>query len=68
MANNDINLIYNISVEDRSNGIINIFGTEFMKNNKEKCKIEYNNKEYELTSEFDIKNINTNSLEIKLKD
>ena len=49
---------------------IRIFGDEFVKNNKDSCKIIFDNKEYELTSFFDIKNftIQDEILEIKLKE
>ena len=43
---NEINIIYNnINNEDK----IKIFGKTFINNNKDKCKIIYNNQEYNLT-------------------
>ena len=47
---------------------INIFGENFVKNNKDKCKYMFENKEYELTKEFDLTNYNKSNkiLEIKL--
>ena len=49
---------------------INIFGEDFVKNNKDKCKYIYETKEYELTKEFDLTNFNKSNkiLEIKLID
>ena len=42
--NNEINIIYNKNNEDK----IKIFGDDFVKNNKNKCKFIYNNKENKL--------------------
>ena len=39
----EINIIYDINKEE-----INIFGSEFVKNNKNICKMEIDNKEYEI--------------------
>ena len=46
---------------------INIFGSEFVKNNKNNCKMIIDNKEYDLEEKFNIKNCNNNILNIKLK-
>jgi len=46
---------------------IKIFGNIFVKNNKDKCKIIYEKKEYDLTEYFYISNYNENILEIELK-
>ena len=44
-TNNEISIIYKIKKnEDR----IKLFGAEFIKNNKNKCKFIYRNKEYDL--------------------
>ena len=43
---NDILIKYLIKKDDEK---INIFGANFVKNNKDKCKYIYENKEYELT-------------------
>ena len=67
MINDEINIIYNINDKDKKVGKIKIFGDEFVKNNKNICRIEYEDNEYELSEEFNIKNINNNKLEIKLK-
>ena len=51
---------------DKVIGKIKIFGEEFVKNNKNKCKIIINDKENELIEEYKIKDNNKNKLEIKL--
>jgi len=61
-----ISIIYNIN-EDRKNEDINIFGSEFVKNNKNICKMIINNKEYKITEHYNIKNYINNELKIKLK-
>ena len=38
-----------------------------MENNKDKCKVIYKDKEYELQEEFKIENKNENTLKIKIK-
>ena len=48
---------------------IKIFGEEFVKNNKDKAKIIFNDKEYELSDLFDINDIkNEDFLELRLKE
>ena len=62
---NKLKIKYKIDKED----VIEIFGPEFVKNNKEKCKIRIEEKEYELMEEFNIKNckeIKKDKLEITL--
>ena len=59
---NEINIIYKINKEEK----IKIFGEKFVENNKDKCKIIYNNKEYELKEELVIKNKKESILNIKL--
>ena len=46
----EIEIIY----KPKNKGKIKIFGSQFVYYNKDKCKIIYNNKEYELTEYFDI--------------
>ena len=48
---------------------IKIFGNRFVKNNKDNCYIIHNEKKYELTPEFNVKETKlfSNTLEIKLK-
>ena len=58
---NEITIIYKINNSKE----IKIFGEEFVKNNKGKCKIIYKGKDYELEEYFKIKN-NEDILEIKL--
>ena len=60
-----INIIYDINKEDGDE--INIFGSEFVKNNKNKCKMIIDNKKYKITEKYKIKNYNNNKLNIKLK-
>jgi len=58
----EINIIYDIKKED-----INIFGAEFVNNNKDICKILIDNQEYELTEKYNVKSNNNGKLKIKLK-
>ena len=62
--NNEIIISYKINKEP----YLTIFGNEFVKNNKEKCKIFYQNKFHELNEYLNISNYNNdkNELEIKL--
>ena len=60
----EINIIYK---KDKKEDRIHIFGSKFVENNKDKCNIIYNDKEYALTEEFEIKNYKKNEFEIKLK-
>ena len=46
---------------------IQIFGSEFVKNNKKICKMIINNIEYELRENCNVENNFRNKLEIKLK-
>ena len=43
---------------DNNENEIRIFGDKFISNNKNICKILYNNKIYDLISKFNVKNIN----------
>ena len=68
MENEDlsyINIIYDINNEEGDE--IDIFGYDFVKNNKNKCKMIIDNIEYEITNKYNIKNYKYNSLNIKLK-
>ena len=73
MVNKDIseiNIIYDISkkVKDiEEEETINIFGGEFVQNNKNICKIIIDDEEYDIKEKFDIKNYKKNILKIKLK-
>ena len=59
---NKIIIRYNIKENEN---LIKIFDLYFIINNKEKCKIIYEEKEYELQEYFSFKNIkNNNILEI----
>ena len=71
----EIKLIYNINNKDKEyeeeeeeeEQIINIFGAEFVKNNKILRKMIIDEKEYEISEKYKITNFNNNILEIKLK-
>jgi len=66
----EINIIYDINKRDKnieSDDKINIFGGEFVKNNKNKCKMIIDDEEYEIKQKFNIKNYDKNILKIKLK-
>ena len=55
--NNEIIIRYNIKENENK---IKIFGKDFIKNNKNICKIIYEDKEYELQEYFEFKNIKKN--------
>ena len=61
---NIINIIYKCD-KFNYNKEINIFGEKFVSNNRNRCKIIYNNREYELKSKF--KMHQKKNLKIKLK-
>ena len=65
--NNQIIITYKIN---RNKSFIRIFGDEFVKNNKNICKIIINDEEAELQEKIDIQNLDNRSevLKIKLKD
>ena len=70
MSKEDIsfgNIVYNINEEDKKFENINIFGSEFVKYNKNICKMIIDNKEYEIKEKYNIENYNNNELKIKLK-
>ena len=60
-----INIIYDINEENKEN--IKIFCKKFVENNRNICKMIIDNKEYEISEKYNIKNYNKNKLEIKLK-
>jgi len=59
----EINIIYDINRKKN----INIFGSKFVGNNKNICKMIIDNKEYELVKKYNAKSNNSNKLRIKLK-
>ena len=59
----EINIIYDINGKN----YINIFGSKFVENNKNKCKMIIDNEEYELAEYYNVKGNNNNKLKIKLK-
>ena len=66
IINNEISIIYNIKYKDIMRDKIRIFGKNFVKNNKDKCKIIIDGKEYELMEGFNINNKIKIEIEIKL--
>jgi hypothetical protein len=69
MINKDIfEIIYDINKKSQYEvDAINIFGGEFVKNNKNICKMIIDDEEYEIKEKFNIKNYNKKILKIKLK-
>ena len=67
--NNEITIIYKVKENENS---IKIFDSAFVKNNKKWCKIYYEDKECNLTTDINVKDINLNiydnNLELKLKN
>ena len=59
----EINIIYDIKQENK----IRIFGPKFVENNRNKCKMISDNKEYEITEEYNVENYKNNKLKIILK-
>ena len=59
----EINIIYDINGKNN----INILGRKFIDNNKNICKMIIDNKEYEITEQYNVKVNNNNKLKIKLK-
>ena len=62
-----INIIYNINRFDRRYGNINIFGSKFVENNKNICKMIIDEKVYEVAEQYNIKDYANNELKIKLE-
>ena len=58
----EINIIYDIKQEN----IIRIFGTKFVENNKNICKMMIDNKEFEITEEYNIENYKNNNNKLKI--
>ena len=52
----EINIIYDINKDCKKE--IKIFGSEFVKNNKDICKMIIDNKEYKITEIYNVKNYN----------
>ena len=66
---NEMIIKYKIDDNIKYSKDIRIFGDEFVKNNKDKCKIIIKGKEFELSTHFNIniKKLKNNIFEIKLK-
>jgi len=62
--NDEIFIIYKIGKDEDS---VKIFYSDFVELNKNNCKIIYEEKEYDLKEEFNIKNLKKEILEIRLK-
>ena len=60
---NEISIIYKIEDNDDE---VKIFGSEFVKNNKNNCQIIYEDKEFELNEYFNIPKNIKDELKIKL--
>ncbi len=71
MSNGDIteiNIIYDIKKDiKRKKDFVNIFGYTFVEKNRKKCKLIIENKEYEITWHYNIKQYKNNILNIKLE-
>jgi len=65
--NNQISLIYDVNENDKKEGKVKILGKEFVDNNKNKCKILFENKEFELSEYFSLEKLKINFLDLKLK-
>jgi hypothetical protein len=66
----EINIIYDIykkNIKIEKENTINIFGGEFVKNNKNICKMIIDDEEYEIIEKYNLKKFNKNKLKIKLK-
>ena len=59
----EINIIYDINSQNN----ITIFGYDFVKNNKNICKMIIDNKGYDIQEEYKVKNNKNKKLKIKLK-
>ena len=59
----EINIIYDINNQNK----IRIFGSNFVKNNKNICKMIIDNKKYNIKRIYNVKNYKNNILKIKLK-
>ena len=70
-SSNYINIIYDVNQnndsKEKDKNNINIFGSEFVKNNKNICKMIIDNKETEIAEEYNFNNYNNNILKIILK-
>ena len=58
----EINIIYDIKKENK----IRIFGSKFVENNRNKCKMIIDNKEYEIIEKYNNKNYKNNNSKLKI--
>ena len=63
----EINIIYNIDKKFINKGYIKIFGSKFVENNKNICKMIIDNREYKIMEKYNVKYYNNNILKVKLK-
>jgi len=64
----EISIIYNANKHDeRDDKNIKIFGSKFVRNNKNICKMIIDDKEYEIKEKYNIEKYNNDKLKIKLK-
>ena len=66
MSSKDISVI-EITYDITGKNEIRIFGSNFVENNKNNCKMIIGDKEQEIAEEYHIKSNNNNKLKIKLK-
>ena len=62
MSEKEINIIYDIKEENK----IRIFGGNFVETNRNICKMIIDNKEYEITKEYNIENYKNNNNKLKI--
>ena len=65
--NNQLSLTYDINENNKKEGKVKIFGKDFVTNNKNICKILFENKEFELSEYFSLEKLKINFLDLKLK-
>ena len=62
MSDKEINIIYDIKEENK----IRIFGSKFVKNNRNICKMIIDNKKYEIAEYFNIEKYKNNNNKLKI--
>ena len=68
LNNNQDSVTFELEYKATNYGFIKLFGSGFVDNNKDKCKIIYNEKEYNLIEDFKFdNNYNHNSKKIQLR-
>ena len=64
MYNGEINIIYDIKRDEK---FIQIFGEYFASNNRDKCKMIIDNKEYEISKYYEVYEVNNNNNKFNIK-